>query len=145
MSSYQYRKSHCGDKMVVRSSYLHNGISYTGKMSSLYWIRAQRVFAICVVACDLSCIKMLHSAMGWSSSCCGEMVPVACISITHITFLILDSHWQVNQRNCNLWETSYLTHLPWYKTYASVNQVNIGSDDGLVRNKPMLGYCQLDP
>ena len=41
MSSYQYRKSHCGDKTVVRSSYLHNGISYTGKMTSLYWIRAQ--------------------------------------------------------------------------------------------------------
>ena len=38
MSSYQYRKSHCGDKTVVRSSYLHNGISYTGKMSYLYWI-----------------------------------------------------------------------------------------------------------
>ena len=37
MSSYQYRKSHCGDKTVVRSSYLHNGISYTGKMASLYW------------------------------------------------------------------------------------------------------------
>ena len=40
MSSYQYRKSHCGDKTVTRSSYLHNGISYTGKMTSLYWIRA---------------------------------------------------------------------------------------------------------
>ena len=40
MSSYQYRKSHCGDKTVVRSSYLHNWISYTGKMSSLYWIGA---------------------------------------------------------------------------------------------------------
>ena len=40
MSSYQYRKSHCGDKTVVRWSYLHNGISYTGKMSSLYWIGA---------------------------------------------------------------------------------------------------------
>ena len=38
--SYQYRKSHCGDKTVVRSSYLHNGISYTGKITSLYWIRA---------------------------------------------------------------------------------------------------------
>ena len=37
MSSYQYRKSYCGDKTVVRSSYLHNGISYTGKMTSLYW------------------------------------------------------------------------------------------------------------
>ena len=36
MSSYQYRKFHCGDKTVVRSSYLHNGISYAGKMSSLY-------------------------------------------------------------------------------------------------------------
>ena len=38
--SYQYRKSHCGDKTVVRSSYLYNGFSYTGKMSSLYWIGA---------------------------------------------------------------------------------------------------------
>ena len=36
MLSYQYRKYHCGDKTVVRSSYLHNGISYTGKMTSLY-------------------------------------------------------------------------------------------------------------
>ena len=40
MSSYQYRKYHCGDKTVVRSSYLHNGISYTGKTTSLFWIRA---------------------------------------------------------------------------------------------------------
>ena len=43
MSFYQYRKSHCGDKTVVRSSYLHNGISYTGKMLSLYWISPQIV------------------------------------------------------------------------------------------------------
>ena len=41
MSSYQYRKSHCGDKTVVRSSYLHNGISSTSKMASLYWISPQ--------------------------------------------------------------------------------------------------------
>ena len=40
MSSYKYRKSHCGDKTILRSSYLHNGTSYTGKMTSLYWIRA---------------------------------------------------------------------------------------------------------
>ena len=37
ISSYQYRKSRCGDKTVVRSSYLHNWISYTGKIISLYW------------------------------------------------------------------------------------------------------------
>ena len=36
MTSYQYRKSHCGDKMILWPSYLHNGISYTGKMTSLY-------------------------------------------------------------------------------------------------------------
>ena len=36
MTSYQYRKSHCGDKMILRLSYLHNGISYTGKTTSLY-------------------------------------------------------------------------------------------------------------
>ena len=41
ISSYQYRKSHCGDKTVVRSSYLHNGISYTGKMASLYLFSPQ--------------------------------------------------------------------------------------------------------
>ena len=40
ISSYQYRKSHCEDKTILRPSYLHNGISYTGKMTSLYWIRA---------------------------------------------------------------------------------------------------------
>ena len=38
MTSYQYRKSHCGDKTILRPSYLHNGISYTGKTTSLYWI-----------------------------------------------------------------------------------------------------------
>ena len=43
MSSYQYRKSHCGDKTILRPSYLHNGISYTGKTTSLHWIRALEV------------------------------------------------------------------------------------------------------
>ena len=46
MTSYQYRKSHCGDKTILRPSYLHNGISYTGKTTSLYWIRA--LIAMCV-------------------------------------------------------------------------------------------------
>ena len=41
MPSYQYRKSNCGDKTVVRSFYLHNGISFIGKTTSLYWIKAQ--------------------------------------------------------------------------------------------------------
>ena len=40
MPSYQYRKSHYGDKTILRPSYLHDGISHTGKVASLYWIRA---------------------------------------------------------------------------------------------------------
>ena len=43
ISSYQYRKSHYGDKTILRPSYLHNGISYTGKTTSLYWIKAQAI------------------------------------------------------------------------------------------------------
>ena len=44
-TSYQCKKSHCGDKTILRPSYLHNGIPYTGKMSSLYWIRAPRAIS----------------------------------------------------------------------------------------------------
>ena len=46
-TSYQYRKSYCGDKTILLPSYLHNGISYTGKMSSLYWIGAQLMIGQC--------------------------------------------------------------------------------------------------
>ena len=38
------------DKTVVRSSYLHNGISYTGKMISLYWIGALLVYLDLIVS-----------------------------------------------------------------------------------------------
>ena len=40
--SYQYRKSDCADKTILRLSYLHNGISYTCKTTSLYWIGPQK-------------------------------------------------------------------------------------------------------
>ena len=47
MLTSRHRKYHCEDQMILRPSYLHNGISYTGKMASLYLIRAQNVvFAI---------------------------------------------------------------------------------------------------
>ena len=62
MSSYQYRKSHCGDKTILRPSYLHNGISYTGKTTSLYWIRALE--SISVYLCK---IKMIVTSCSMSS------------------------------------------------------------------------------
>ena len=41
MPSYQYRKSHCAYKTIIRSSYLYNGNSSTGKVASLYWSNPQ--------------------------------------------------------------------------------------------------------
>ena len=35
MLSYQYRNSHCGDQTILWPSYLHIGISYIGKATSL--------------------------------------------------------------------------------------------------------------
>ena len=54
-TSYQYRKSHCGDKTIIRPSYLNNGIFYTGKKTSLFWIRPQG--PKCLV------ISVLHRAL----------------------------------------------------------------------------------
>ena len=59
MTSYQYRKSHCGDKTILRPSYLHNGISYTGKTTSFYWIGAQAIIWTNVVQDHWYLIKTL--------------------------------------------------------------------------------------
>ena len=58
MLSYQYMKPHCEDKTVVRSSFLHNGISYTDKMASLYWIR------VLAFGCVISNIILVLFTMG---------------------------------------------------------------------------------
>ena len=55
MPSYQYRKSPCGDKTILRPSYLQHGISCTGKTASLYWIGAQ------IPACKLSQLFQLRT------------------------------------------------------------------------------------
>ena len=65
MSSCQYRKSHCGDKTILRPSYLHNGISYTGKMTSLYWIRPQESGS---PVCTFGLLQEDRSAVLWISS-----------------------------------------------------------------------------
>ena len=36
-SSHQCWKSHCGDKTILRPSYLHIGNSYSSNIASLYW------------------------------------------------------------------------------------------------------------
>ena len=59
MSSYQYRKSHCRDKTIVRSSYLHNGIFYTGNIAfSILWLTINR--------CSMEMDKWLHPTFYWA-------------------------------------------------------------------------------
>ena len=59
MSSCQYRKSHCDEETAVRSFYHHNGISYTGKMTSLSWIRALSVLPS-ILSFENSTISLSH-------------------------------------------------------------------------------------
>ena len=44
MASYKYSKSHFRDEKILRPSYPHNGISYTGEMASLYIELRYRTF-----------------------------------------------------------------------------------------------------
>ena len=76
MSSYQYRKSHCGDKTVVRSFYLQNGISYTGKMTSLYWIRA-------LLWCSMGSYNLVNL------SCVTTAKTVQCPAITWVSDVLV--------------------------------------------------------
>ena len=64
MSSYQYRKSHSGDNTILWPSYLHNGIFYTGKTTSLYWIGVlvllkKAVEKIVGMACHVTHVRQL--------------------------------------------------------------------------------------
>ena len=71
--SCQYLKSHYGDKTILRPSYLHNGISYTGKATPLYWIRAL----------DQWCYFV------WSNAFSGTIIIIIIIAIIMIRTIIL--------------------------------------------------------
>ena len=73
ISSYHYRKSYCGDKTVVRTWYLHNWISNTGKMTSLYWISHQGTFLVTIrspVTCNkyITVMQSLRDGCMWADS-----------------------------------------------------------------------------
>ena len=61
--SYQYRKSHCGGKTILRPFYLDSGISYTGKMASLYWLKAEILVEISFLDFLLVIIKIIYGRL----------------------------------------------------------------------------------
>ena len=105
MTSYQYRKFHCGDKTVIRSSYLHNGISYTGKTTSLYWIRAQGFEHLTSFAKFYTTVVTLHIPHGISNH-----QQLDCFVQQHVQdTYINDKIWDVFHDACKL---TLCQHLP---------------------------------
>ena len=76
ISSYRYRKSHCGDNTVVRSSYLHNGISYTGKTISLYWFSPQGPVFIGRLSLHVYRIPIIEIRLSWNCLTCMKENPI---------------------------------------------------------------------
>ena len=112
MSSYQYRKSHCGDKTILRPSYLHNGITYTDKMTSLYWIRAHLV-------CLCLHYTPLHETKGPETHYPHLKTCLACISFAHFKkhkwacYSYVMSDWILGTWEM-LWKTSYNAYDMYY-------------------------------
>ena len=96
MTSYQYKKSHCGNKTVVRSSHLHNGISYTGKMSSLYRIGAL-VFSTSWSNVDTCAILYRHHSFSYLPSK---------INLTRFKRIAIYHKSDVKRRNIPGWSVS---------------------------------------
>ena len=59
MPFYHYRKSHCVYRTFLWLSYLHSGISYTGKTTSLYSLRAWS-FGLFLLRSDANLTKATH-------------------------------------------------------------------------------------
>ena len=101
IQSYQYRKSQCGDQTVIRSSYLHNGISYTGKTTSLYWIRALVINIHGIIFCpEYSGFSYRRIAIIISMCLLLERSYSSCISVYHDNTLTIVSLWWL-LLNCN--------------------------------------------
>ena len=119
MTSYQYRKSHCGDKTILRPSYLNNGNSYTDKTTSLYWIGSQvgqrsRSYAeswlLCICVSDFmkACIK-------WPKFCRRILLTFSCKNVV----CWFKFHW-VFFPEVRLAISALIQVMVWYRTGAAL-------------------------
>ena len=119
MPSYQHRKSRWWDKTILCASYLHNGISYTVKTTSLNWIGAPGVETTTAHDTTTSCtyfmgcivvlIRMMTSSNGnifrVTGPLCGEFTGPRWIPRTKASdaerwcFLWSAAEWTVERLN----------------------------------------------
>ena len=85
--------------MILRPSYLHNGISYTGKMTSLYWISAL------VTKCRVNLII----SMTYCVTSAGHMHK--CVSIAYAGLDISRNFYLSNLYNFPFFNTGYI----WFR------------------------------
>ena len=118
------KEIYCGDKTVVRSSYLHNEISYTGKMSFLYWIRIQACIYVSMTGsentknsttqCEISRQSIFHlkvPIMVHPFLCCDDFAKrIVCRYVLVLIFsciLVLNAHSAYGLL-CNIWKYGQL-------------------------------------
>ena len=92
MPSYQYRKSRCGDKTVVRSSHLYNGISYPGCQ---WHVEA----VVGVVGPTNSCSCSTHSASRNDTAMLQIFQKLQCLADTSVVTMICTGFICVLTRN----------------------------------------------
>ena len=136
MSSYHYRKSHCGDKTILRPSYLHNGISYTGKTTSLYWIGTllsvlwgaiitQSIF-FKIYTKDTSFLSRVNygvSFLIWNYGLCSTLANAVLCAISHCIWPV----WITNYIHYRLWGEITYPNFPNFSGVAIEVRVWIGN------------------
>ena len=118
MSSYQYRKYHCRDKTVVRLSYIHNGISYTGKTTSLYWIRAMDADIMLPSSRMISDVKKIL----WARSCVYPKTVYDWLSLTCLVSSDKKSFRILCSPNSN-WHHTGNRHKTWTGDFSAFHMV----------------------
>ena len=151
--SNQYRKSHCGDKTILRPSYLHSEISYTGKITSLYWIRALSYhlmnFGLLIDWCastgliefSLIYMKIPEINIWWYIICTKCHFQLS--RKDRIYFWLIDFRILLQEHTFNLRSPFIKVHVIHEHYYLISSSCRLFGAKPL--SKHMLSLCQLDP
>ena len=144
MSSYRKRKFHYEDITILWPSYIHNGISYTGKTISLYWFRAL-VVTLTLLFEWVYRIHTYHMACKYSISLNGKYISHrAGKEWLRSDRLTWDKH--CNHYNKVLKDVSiklvHRTNIMWL--VVTFSRANFGTTDALLLSLSgnHLSYCQ---
>ena len=117
MSSYKQRKSHCGDEKVIRSSYLHNEISYTGYNEPTPGSRHQPNYTIHGI-CQQTMTHELTNHIGILTH--WDWVTHICVS--KLTIISWDNGLSPGQRQAIIWTNDAILLIRTLGTNLSIQE-----------------------